>query len=120
MRDSSSIITSLTIFFNAWLLIYFHGVSAFSFANTTTATSNHNANDFTISGFLNRMKENGLDNMELMDIIFFGCIIVLGMEFMDMVTKQIGRKLIIVFLIVKCYTPKISYIFSNSYRYTQT
>eukprot|EP00557_Chaetoceros_sp_GSL56_P001595 CAMPEP_0176501420 /NCGR_PEP_ID=MMETSP0200_2-20121128/14151_1 /TAXON_ID=947934 /ORGANISM="Chaetoceros sp., Strain GSL56" /LENGTH=322 /DNA_ID=CAMNT_0017900305 /DNA_START=40 /DNA_END=1005 /DNA_ORIENTATION=- len=93
MKDSASIITYLTIFFNAWLLNYFHGVSAFSFASNTTTNSNSNANDFTLSSFLHRLKDNGLENMELIDMIFCGCIIILGMEFMDMTTKQMGRLL---------------------------
>lgn len=135
MRDSATFITYLTIIFNAWLLIHFHGVSAFSFANTTTESSSYNANDFTLSRFLQRMKKNGLDNMELIDVIFCGCIIVLGMEFMDKVTKQIGRKFVHTFhytsksktILCIFYLPNTSFQFCLilyskllSFRFSQT
>ena len=45
-----------------------------------------------ISVFFARMVKNGVDNIELMDFIFFGSLAILGLEFLSFAVKTAGSE----------------------------
>jgi sterol desaturase/sphingolipid hydroxylase (fatty acid hydroxylase superfamily) len=78
-------VTPLALVFNALLLVQFHGASAY--------TSSSIADESILSSFLARMQKNRIDDMEIMDLAFCGCIAILGMEAMNIATKALGSSL---------------------------
>ena len=80
----SKLVTPLALAFNALLLVQFHGASAY--------TSSSIADESILSSFLARMQKNGIDDMEIMDVAFCGCIAILGMEAMNIATKALASE----------------------------
>jgi len=81
---ASKLVTPLALVFNAVLLVQFHGASAYTNSSTV--------DEQVFPSFLARMESNGIDDMEMMDFIFFGCIAILGMESINIATKNLARK----------------------------
>jgi len=84
----SLLMPPLYIVFNVVLLLVAHS-SADQVPNTTnqtqttTLSSSKNINDLIIDNgmsFVNRLIKNGVDDMEFMDFIFVGCLVLLGLE----------------------------------------
>eukprot|EP00979_Chaetoceros_neogracilis_P013142 scaffold3704_cov271-Chaetoceros_neogracile.AAC.6 len=82
---ASKLVTPLALVFNAVLLVQFHGASAYTNSSTV--------DEQVFPSFLARMESNGIDDMEMMDFIFFGCIAILGMESINIATKNLARSL---------------------------
>lgn len=90
MSETSSIVnklaTPLALLFNTFVLVQLHGASA--------SNVGEDSNQSIVSSFLNRMKENGVENMETMDMVFCGCVAMMGMEALNIFTKKLGSKCI--------------------------
>ena len=90
MSEPSSFVnklaTPLALLFNTFVLVQLHGASA----SNVGADSNQSI----LSSFLIRMKENGVENMEMMDMVFCGCVAMMGMEALNIFTKKLGSKCI--------------------------
>ena len=91
MSEPSSIVnklaTPLALLFNTFVLVQLHGASA--------SNVGADSNESIVSSFLNRMKENGVEKMETMDMVFCGCVAMMGMEALNIFTKKLGSKCIV-------------------------
>jgi hypothetical protein len=96
---ASKLVTPLALVFNAVLLVQFHGASAYTNSSTV--------DEQVFPSFLARMESNGIDDMEMMDFIFFGCVAILGMESINIATKNLARKFE-GYLIITCWHKYIS------------
>ena len=83
---ASKLVTPLALLFNAVLLVQFHSASACNSCNTVDKS--------TFLSFIARMQSNGIDNLEIMDLVFCGCVVILAMEAMNIATKQIASEFI--------------------------
>lgn len=75
--------TPLALLFNTFFLVQLHGASA--------SNVGEDSNQSILSSFLVRMKENGVENMEMMDMVFCGCVAMMGMEALNIFTKKLGK-----------------------------
>lgn len=80
--------TQLVIVLNAILLTVIHCVAS------ATAPSNETNVEVSspLQNLISRLKTNGVTNMDVMDMVFFGCLILLGLELINISVKQAGRK----------------------------
>jgi hypothetical protein len=50
----------------------------------------YNIPDF-VREFVERMVKNGVDDIELMDLLFCGCVVLLGLELISEITLKVAR-----------------------------
>jgi hypothetical protein len=80
----------MAILFNAFFLTMVH-----SYASAASSQA-HNETTYSdsspLQSYLDRLQQNGIENMDPMDMILFGCLILLGLEFINVTVQQAGRK----------------------------
>ena len=67
--------------------------NAASSENPTSLNPDHLNDMIPVSAikFVNRMKENGVDDIELMDLLFCACVVLLGLEFISIVVLKLSE-----------------------------
>lgn len=98
----NNLIAPLYIIFNICILIHAHSSISHakapdSFTNPTTCGSEDSNNCSMIKSILNstiqffdRMKKNGVDDIILMDLLFCGCVVLLGLELVSVVVLKVA------------------------------
>jgi hypothetical protein len=86
----SKTFSAAAIIFNILLLVKSHG----AFACESCPSDN-----FSTAAFLERLQKNGVDGLELIDLIFMACVTLLGMELVNTIVKAAARKSTMIFLV---------------------
>ena len=85
-----TILSQMAIIFNAVFLTTVHSYA--SAASTNANNETNYSNSSPLQSFLHRLQENGIENIDPMDMMFFGCVVLLGLELINVTVKQAGRK----------------------------
>ena len=56
------------------------------------ASNSLQPDESVIAAFVERMQKNGVDDIGGIDIVFFACVILLGLEFVNFLVKKYDRK----------------------------
>lgn len=82
-------LSQMAIIFNAVFLTTVHSYASAASTNATNETSYSNSSP--LQAFLDRLQENGIENIDPMDMVFFGCVVLLGLELINVTVKQAGQ-----------------------------
>ena len=84
------VFSQMAILFNAMFLTTVHCYAS------AGSRQEKNATDYVIisplQSFLDRLQQNGIEDMDPMDMMLFGCLVLLGLELINVTVKQAGRK----------------------------
>ena len=67
--------------------------------NNLTGIEHGGGSDSGMSGLVHRLVTKGPEGMELMDIVFLGCVVILGLEFVNFLVKKSGCKSLIFYIV---------------------
>ncbi len=89
----AALVKPLYIIFNLLILLNVHTYQTNAASSTrsgrnnmdNTTTDSLNSEQITlpsiVTEFLNRLQKNGVDDIAMIDLVFFGCVVLLGLEF---------------------------------------
>ena len=95
--NRTAMIKPIYILFNMLILLNAHSfqTNAASSENSTTLNNSDQLNldmiPNSVIDFANRMKQNGVDDIELMDLLFCACVVLLGLEFISIVVLKLSE-----------------------------